>query len=92
MSQFMTGTKTHIFEWESVQQNVRFVINVEDWRLIAAQVQRDEAGGAFAHATRYELKELEQFFERNSAYYTQPLEFGLIACEGEELPDWVADC
>lgn len=92
MSQHMTGTMVHTFEWERVQRNVRFVIDIESWMLTAAQVQRAESAESFEAATRYEMKDIEQFLERDHTIYKQPLEFGLIACERGTLPVWVIDC
>lgn len=89
---YMTGNLKHVFPWLGDDAcNVRVLVDTEGEMLAAAQVQRNGARDSFTAATRDELKDMQQYFERNRGIYERPAELGLSACPEDDLPSWVIE-
>jgi hypothetical protein len=91
MSQYMTGNLKHVFEWEGVELIIHILVDTASWLVVAAQVQRSATVDSSAAVSRYEMKDLQTFFERNTVIFERPVDLGLVACELEQLPAWVTN-
>lgn len=92
MSRYVTGDLKHVFEWESEERVVRVLADTESWLVVAAQVRRGSSADSFTEASRYEMKDLQFFyFQKNTEIFERPADFGLTACDEDQLPGWVTD-